>query len=73
MTTNARRAYLYGHLQMQGENHIERGQNFEIMLHSLGMSDVQTFDYVPGAGHDAEKMLFSKGGFDKASNWKSLS
>jgi hypothetical protein len=71
--TDATRPYIHNHLQTQGATHLERGQNFDKMLHNIGMSDAQTIDYIPGASHKSTEMIFSKGGFDKACSWKPLS
>lgn len=56
----------HGYTQTQGATHLERGQNFDKMLHDqVGMSDSQTIDYIPGASHNAEEMMFSEMGLDK--------
>lgn len=54
-------------MQTQGSNHLERGQNFDDMLHAMegGMPANHTIDYVEGASHDDQEMMDSDAGIDK--------
>jgi hypothetical protein len=53
--------------QTQGVSHLERGQNFEIMLNNVygALPANQTIDYVAGISHNDEGMMDSDQGIDK--------